>query len=89
MQIVIKVGHPEGWGRVLDLPMNKDRSRLGFHSHQLTQRKMDTRMVKGHIPSLPNTFTSASHLKDDLICVVGEGSCMSNEVCFVYQKVEG
>lgn len=76
MKIVIQVGHPEGWGKVLELPVNKDRSILGFHSHHLTQKKMDTSAVKGHLPSLLDTFTSVGHLKYDIIYVVEGDSGM-------------
>lgn len=31
-QTVIKSGHPKGWERVLELPTNKNRSGLGYHS---------------------------------------------------------
>lgn len=47
MQTVIPVRHPEGWGRALEILVNKYRSGLGFHSHQLTQRKLATSMDKG------------------------------------------
>ena len=29
-QAIIQSGHPEGWGRVLDLPTQKDKKGLGF-----------------------------------------------------------
>ena len=29
-QEVVESGHPEGWGRVLDLPTQKDKKGLGF-----------------------------------------------------------
>lgn len=59
MKIVIPAGHPKGWGRVLKLPVNKDIYVLGFHSHQQTQKNVTISAVKGHIPSLPDTFTNA------------------------------
>lgn len=32
VRTVIEVRNPEDWGRMLDLPVNKDRSGLGYHS---------------------------------------------------------
>lgn len=66
---IIQVGHPTSWGRVLDFPVNKDRSRLGFRTHQMTQKPNIADMNKGPIPAIPNTFTSAGHLGDDSIYV--------------------
>ena len=87
MKIVIHAGNLEGWGRVLKLPVNKYRFGLRFHSHQLTQKKVATSAVKGHIPSLPDTFTSVGHLRDDSVYVMGEENNMTDGACFVYQKV--
>lgn len=33
---VIEVGHPKGWGRVLDPQVNKDKSGLGYRSRKMT-----------------------------------------------------
>ncbi|XP_050896696.1 uncharacterized protein LOC127103487 [Lathyrus oleraceus] len=30
-QTIIKADHPEGWGRILELPVNKNMSGLGYH----------------------------------------------------------
>lgn len=34
-QTIINNGHPKGWGRMLELLINKDRSRLGYNSQDL------------------------------------------------------
>jgi hypothetical protein len=36
-QTIIKAGHLEGWGRILELSINKNRSGLGYHPEQATQ----------------------------------------------------
>lgn len=84
MKTVIEEEHPEGWGRVLELPFNKDRYRLEFHSHRLIQKKMALNPVNGQVPSLTTTFTSVGHLKDNYVCVVGEEISTSKEACFMY-----
>lgn len=58
MKVVIQTGHPKGWGRVLELPVNKDRYVLGFHSYQQIEKNVTISAVKRHIPSLPDTFTN-------------------------------
>lgn len=35
---MVEVGHPEGWGRVLEVPAKKDQYGLGYQSPQVTQR---------------------------------------------------
>lgn len=32
---IIRNGHPEGWGRMLEFPNNKDCSGLGYNSQNL------------------------------------------------------
>lgn len=32
VKTVIEAGHPEGWGRVLEFPVNKDNSGMGYRS---------------------------------------------------------
>lgn len=34
---MIEAGHPEGWGRVLEMPINIDKSGLGYQPRQITQ----------------------------------------------------
>lgn len=49
---VIEAGHPEGWGRVLEFPINKERSGLGYHSQ--TVKKPMPNFVEGQVLSLPD-----------------------------------
>ena len=86
---IIQVGHPTGWGRVLDFPVNKDRFGLGFRAHQTTQKPNIADTNKGLIPAIPDTFTSVGHLEDDLIFVIQAESSLPEEACLVYQRAEG
>lgn len=86
---IIQAGHPAGWGRVLDLPVNKDRSGLGFRAHQLTQKPNTADVNKGPIPTIPDTFISAGHLGDDSICVTEAEGSLPEEACLVYQRADG
>lgn len=86
---IIQAGHPTGWGRVLDFPVNKDSSGLGFHYRETTQKESVVDTNKGPIPVIPDTFTSAGHLGDSSICVMEEENNSPEEACFVYQKAEG
>ncbi|XP_050916295.1 uncharacterized protein LOC127131413 [Lathyrus oleraceus] len=85
----IQARHPTGWGRVLDFPVNKDRSWLGFHSLQTTQKPSAASTKKGLIPAIPDTFTSAGHLGDNSICMMEEESGLPEEAYLVYQKAKG
>lgn len=71
-RIVIEVGHLEGWGRVLELPVNKDHSSLGYHSQQSTLRKSMKKAIEGHVLPLLDIFTSVGHLVDGQISMVEE-----------------
>lgn len=46
-QTVIKSGHPEGWGRILEIPVNKDRVSLGCNSQNL--KKQAPIVVEGQV----------------------------------------
>lgn len=73
---------------MLELPVNKDHYGLGYHSHQLTQRKATPNIAKGQIFLLPDIFTSVWHLIDGQISVVEDKDGITDEVFFVYQKDE-
>lgn len=51
--------HPKGWVRVLDFPVNKDLSGLGYHSHTSTVKKTITNVAKGQVLKLLDIFTSS------------------------------
>lgn len=38
IHIVLKNGHPEGWGRILEIPVNKDCVGLGYNSQNLKKQ---------------------------------------------------
>lgn len=40
---VVESGHPEGWGRVLDLPAKFDKFGLGYHPDQQGRGKLAPR----------------------------------------------
>lgn len=61
-QTVIKVGYLKGWGRVLELPVNKDHVGLGYHSQNL--KKLVPSTIEGQVLLLPVIFTSVGHLVD-------------------------
>ena len=86
---IIQAGHPTCWGIMLDFPVNKDKSGLGFHSHETTQKLSVASTNKGPIPVIPDTFTNAEHLGDNSICMMEEESSLLEEACFVYQKAKG
>lgn len=86
---IIQDGHPTGWGRVLDFLVIKDRSGLGFHSHETTQKQSVANTNKGPIPMILDTFISAGYLGDDSICVMEEEIGFLEEARFVYQKAKG
>lgn len=89
-RIVIEAGHPEGWGRVLDLPVNKHLSSLGYHSQPSTVKKTIPNVVEGQVLPLLDIFISVGHLVDKQISAVEEEEGgFSNNVGPVYQKMEG
>lgn len=58
---VVEAGHPEGWGRVLDLPPKFDKMGLGYSAHQFSRTVKDKRDVQ---------FTSAGYILEDQVNVV-------------------
>ncbi|XP_050915899.1 uncharacterized protein LOC127130992 [Lathyrus oleraceus] len=67
---IIKDGHPQGWGRLLELPANKDRTGLGYNSQNL--KKPAPIATRGSVLPLSENFLSAGYLDDNRICVVEE-----------------
>lgn len=65
---VIRSGNPVGWGRMMELPNNKDRSGLGFNSQDL--KKPIPIVMKGQVLCLLNYFSSVENLVDDHICAL-------------------
>lgn len=85
-QIVIKNGHPEGWGRILELPVNKDHTGLRYNSQNL--RKQSPIVVEGQMPPFSDFFSSVRHLRDDHVYVMEEDG-IDEEEGLVYKKIEG
>ncbi|XP_050877554.1 uncharacterized protein LOC127081325 [Lathyrus oleraceus] len=67
---IIKDGHPQGWGRLLELPANKDRTGLGYNSHNL--KKPVPIATWGSVLPLSENFSSVGYLDDNRIYVVEE-----------------
>ncbi|XP_050909309.1 uncharacterized protein LOC127123094 [Lathyrus oleraceus] len=67
---IIKDGHPQGWGRLLELPANKDRTGLGYNSQNL--KKPAPIATRGSVLPLSDNFSSAGYLDDNRICAVEE-----------------
>ncbi|XP_050877316.1 uncharacterized protein LOC127081075 [Lathyrus oleraceus] len=67
---IIKDGHPQGWGRLLELPANKDRTDLGYNSQNL--KKPVSIATRGSVLPLSDDFSSAGYLDNNRICVVEE-----------------
>ncbi|XP_050908890.1 uncharacterized protein LOC127122628 [Lathyrus oleraceus] len=87
-QTIIKAGHPEGWGRILELPVNKNRSGLGYHPEQATQQ--NTPIGGGEMAlSIPGNFISVGHHFQDQVTMVGEDLNTSEVDCFVLKKTAG
>lgn len=63
VKVVVEAGHPEGWGRVLDLPPKFDKMGLGYSVHQSGKDVKDKRTVQ---------FTSAGYIHADQVNVVGD-----------------
>lgn len=86
---IIEAGHPEGWGRLLDFPVNKDRSGLGYHSQPLIVKKTMQNVMEGEMLPLSDIFTSARYLMDEKISVVEnkEDNVIDKEG-LVYQKLQ-
>ncbi|XP_050890912.1 uncharacterized protein LOC127096377 [Lathyrus oleraceus] len=67
---IIKDGHPQGWGRLLELPANKDRTGLGYNSQNL--KKPTPIAIRGSVLPLSENFSSAGYLDDNRTCAVEE-----------------
>lgn len=88
IKTVIEVGHPRGWGRVLDLPVNKDKSGMGYRPRQMVQH-MTQKTIKGLIPPIPETFVSAGYLFKGPISLVDDEASTSSTNCFMFKKAPG
>lgn len=85
---VIEARYPKGWGSVLEFPINKDCSGLGYHSQ--TVKKPMPNAMEGQVLPLLDIFTSARHLVDGQISAMDEEEDgVANEVRLVYQRLEG
>lgn len=87
-QTIIKVGNPEGWGRILELPVNKSKSDLGYHPEQTTQQSTPVGGDEMDL-SVPGNFVSAGHLFQEQVTMIGEDLDTSEADCFVLKKAEG
>ncbi|XP_050878617.1 uncharacterized protein LOC127082421 [Lathyrus oleraceus] len=67
---IIKDGHPQGWGRLLELPANKERTGLGYNSQNL--KKPTSIATRGSMLLLSKNFSSVRYLDDNRICAVEE-----------------
>lgn len=67
---IIKSGLPVGWGRMLELPNNKDHSGLGFNSQDL--KKPMSIAIKGQVLPLSDFLSSIRYLVDGHICALEE-----------------
>ncbi|XP_050889273.1 uncharacterized protein LOC127094488 [Lathyrus oleraceus] len=83
---IIKDGHPQGWGRLLELPSNKDRIGLGYNSQNL--RKPAPIATGGSVLPLSENFSSAGYLDDNRICVVEEEEEEENDG-LIFTKTDG
>ena len=83
---IIKDGHPQGWGRLLELPANKDRTGLGYNSQNL--KKPAPIATRGSVLPLSENFLSAGYLDDNRICVVEEKE-EEEEDGLIFTKTDG
>lgn len=60
-KVVVEPGHPEGWGRVLDLPPKFDKLGLGYSTHKSSEAVKDRKVVQ---------FTSAGFIYTDQVNAV-------------------
>lgn len=67
---IIQNGHPLGWGRMLELPSNKDRTGLGYNSQNL--KKPALIATKGLVLPLSEYLSSVGYLDVDRVFVMGE-----------------
>jgi hypothetical protein len=82
---IIKDGHPQGWGRLLELPTNKDRAGLGYNSQNL--KKPAPIATRGSVLPLSENFLSAGYLDDNRICAVEEEE--EEEDGLIFTKTDG
>ncbi|XP_050919089.1 uncharacterized protein LOC127136591 [Lathyrus oleraceus] len=82
---IIKDGHPQGWGRLFELPANKDRTGLGYNSQNL--KKPTPIATRGSVLPLSKNFSSASYLDDNSICAV-EGD-EEEDVGLIFTEANG
>ncbi|XP_050916461.1 uncharacterized protein LOC127131593 [Lathyrus oleraceus] len=61
---IIKDGHPQGWGRLLELPANKDHTGLGYNSQNL--KKPAPIATRGSVLPLSENFSSVGYVDDNL-----------------------
>lgn len=85
-QTIIKSGHPLGWGRMLELPINKDNYGLGYNSQDL--KKTTLMAVNGQVPPLSDFFSRTGHLVDGHICSLEEEDEVEEEV-LIYNNIKG
>lgn len=67
---IIKNGHPEGWGRILEIPINNDHTGLGYNSQNL--KKQTPIGAKRKILPLSEFFSSVGHLVNGQIFALEE-----------------
>ncbi|XP_050890983.1 uncharacterized protein LOC127096461 [Lathyrus oleraceus] len=82
---IIKDGHPQGWGRLLELPANKDRTGFGYNSQNL--KKPAPIATKGSMLLLSENFSSAGSLDDNRICAMEEEE--EEDVGLIFTKTDG
>lgn len=86
---IVEASHPEGWGKVLELPVKKDQSRLGYQSPQVAHKRTIPKESKWNILPFLETFTSVGHLREGQISLMGDEDNNIDTTCLVYQKAQG
>ena len=69
-QMIFQFGHPEGWGRVLDLPTQTDKKGLGFMTGR--NKSISTPLKTQDIPS-PIQFVSGGVIHEEVDAVNEDG----------------
>lgn len=82
-QTIIRNGHPEGWGRMLELSVNKDRAILGYNSQNLREQMLID--VEGQVLPFLDFFSSGRHLVDGHIYALEEDGVVE-EKRLIYKK---
>lgn len=82
---IIKDGHPQGRGRILELPANKDHTGLGYNSQNL--KKPASIATNGSVLPLSENFTGDGYLDDNRICDVEEDE--EEDVGLIFTKTDG